>query len=148
MMVMPPLITTIRLTPTTLAIPAATPVPRSPPPPLPISPTSPINRPSIRPLGIPPIKPPTLPPHPLLLFLMLLMPALEFMPREPARHRPNQRRHASMPDLMAREAPHRRAKETRSDVFRALVVASTTTTTATMSEALLASRAAAVSFTV
>jgi hypothetical protein len=100
MMVMPPLITIIRITLT----PTLAPSPSTPTPPMPISAVR------IRAVRMPSIARLALPPLPLPLFFMFFMPALQLMPYNSARHSPNQRRCRPMPKLVPCKPANRRAE--------------------------------------
>ena len=130
MVVMPPPMTIIRIT-FTITI---TSFPSTQTPPIPISAIR------IRALRIPSIPPIALSLLPLPLLLMFFMPALQLMPYNSTRHRPNQRRRRPMSNLVSCKAANGRTEQRRPDIFCRVMV----TDARVMVEALFAAHAIAV----
>ena len=113
MVVMPPLITIIRIA-LTITI---TPFPYTSTPAIPISAIR------IRALRMPSVLCLALPlPLPLPFLFMFFMPLLQLMPYNSARHNPKQRRRASMSKFVPCKPTNRRTKQRRPDIFCPVMV--------------------------
>ena len=130
MMVMPPLMTIVRitLTTTTITLSPSTPIP--------------ISAIRIRALRIPSMLRLALP-LPLPLLFMFFMPALQLMPYNSTRHSPNQRRRGPMSNLVPCKPANRRTEQRRPDIFCPVMV----TDARAMVGALFAAHATAVPIT-